>query len=202
MSRPITIPQPFQDPPRRGRRFRWLAVATVLMGLLGAGVAVAGSADAATEVFDSFEGNPYDNWSTVEVRGQSLVILSNQRRPRSGTNAAWLYGGQTAATAARMYRLISIERPPNPVSCYGLMWLRKHDESPQTTDPVVTVQLRSGVPSAPSFWTNVFTVSDKVNWQPFYFSGFPFSAFFYLDISATGEVMVDDITVGCTQAIR
>jgi hypothetical protein len=174
---------------------------TALVGLLGAAVAVTGSAHASTGIFDGFEGNPYDNWTPVEVRGQSLTLLENQYRPRSGTNAAWLYGGQTAAASAGMWRLISIERPASPVRCYGLVWLRKHDVSPQPTDPVVTVRLLDGVAGAPSFWTNIFTVSDKDNWQPFYFSGFPFRQFFSVDISATGEVMVDDLSVGCSQDV-
>ncbi len=198
------IPLPKQDPPRRRhRRFRWLAMATAMVGLVGAGVAVNGSADASTGIVDSFEGNPYDRWTAVEVRGQSLALLENRSNfPRTGSIAAWLYGGQTEAAAARMHRLISIEQPPNPISCYGMVWLRKHNVSPQPTDPVVTVRVLDGSAGAPVMWTKVFTVSDKDNWQPFHFSGFPFRKFYTVDISATGEVIVDDLSTGCVQDIR
>jgi hypothetical protein len=154
-------------------------------------------------VTDSFEGNPYVHWTTVEVPGQNLVLLENRSYfPRTGSVAPWLYGGQTAATAARMYRLISIEQPANPIRCYGMLWMRKHNVSPQPTDPVVTVRLIDGAgPPAPVFWTTVFTVSDRNNWQPFHFSGFPFRKFYTVDISVTGEVIVDDLSTGCVKDI-
>lgn len=129
---------PRRDPARH-RRWRWLAMAAALVGMVGAGVAVNGSADASTGIVDSFEGNPYDRWTTVEVRGQSVALLENRSNfPRTGSVAPWLYGGQTAAASARMHRLVSIEQPANPIRCYGVVWMRKHNESPQPTDPVVT----------------------------------------------------------------
>lgn len=198
------ILQPKQDPARRRhRRRRWLAMAAALVGVVGAGVAVTGSANASTGIVDSFEGNPYDRWTTVEVRGQSLALLENRSNfPRTGSIAVWLYGGQTAAASARMHRLISIEQPSSPIGCYGVVWLRKHDVSPQPRDPVVTVRLLDGAAGAPVMWTKVFTVSDKDNWQPFHFGGFPFRKFYTVDISATGEVIVDDLSTGCVQEIR
>jgi hypothetical protein len=198
------IPLPKPDPARRPyRRRRWLAMATALVGLVGAGMVVTRSADAANGIVDGFEGNAYDRWTTVEVRGQSLALLEHRSSfPRTGSIAAWLYGGQTAGASARIHRHVSIERPSTPIHCYGMLWMRKHDASPQPTNPVVTVRVLDGAAGAPAIWTKVFTVSDKNNWQSFQFSGFPFRMFYTVDISVTGEVLIDDLSTGCVKDIQ
>ena len=56
-----------------------------------------------------FEGNPHAQWTSVEVRGKSLVFLNNTVERRSGSNAAWLIAGPVA-TARNFYFGFLVER--------------------------------------------------------------------------------------------
>ena len=94
------------------RLLRRIVIAGAALATLGAALVVTLPAHAATTSFqDGFEGSPHFQWTSVEIRGKSLVFLNNIVERRSGGNAAWLIAGPTTAEAARIWRQVRLERP-------------------------------------------------------------------------------------------
>jgi hypothetical protein len=186
------------------RRLRRILTAAAALTLLGAGLAVTLPANAAiTSYQDGFEGNAHVQWSSVELRGSSLVFFNNTIMRRSGTNAAWLIAGPTASEAARIYRRIRLDQPTAPFDCFGSLYMRKaggqRNAQPSAT---VTVHLRPNSIVAPPSWTKVFTVSDGSSYQLFSLGVYPYMSQFYVDISSVNDVTIDDLSFECRTGIE
>jgi hypothetical protein len=184
------------------RRLRRIVTAAAALTLLGAGLAVTLPANAAiTSYQDGFEGNAHVQWTSVEIRGKSLVFLNNIIGRRSGDNAAWLIAGPTASDAARIYRRIRLDEPPAPFECFGSLYMKKAGGQ-RTAQPAatVTVHLRPNSIAAPPSWTKVFTVSAN-SYQLFSLGIYPFMSQFYVDISSVYDVMIDDLSFECRKKI-
>lgn len=184
------------------RHLRRILTAAAALTLLGVGVAVTLPANAATAMNDGFEGYPHVNWSMVEVRGSSMVYLNNTVERRSGTHAAWLIAGPTAAEAARIHRRVQLDKPSGQVECFGEMYMRKAGGQRTAQGPAtVTVLLRRTI-QEDSFWTNIFSVSDTSNYRLFSVGLFPYTPSFVLDISSVNDVLIDDVHFACRSIIR
>ena len=194
-------------PRRRTRRTRWVAAAATLT-LVGAGLAMAEPAHAATSVTDSFETNPYDRWIEAEVRGSSIVELGNHQRARTGANVAWLEAYPPSASSARIHRTVTLDRPSaGPAWCYAEAYLmRSSIELPRPENVRVTLQIRSGGPSGArvSGATYELTAAHQQSYGRAQFASFDYrSEPLTVDISAqSGTVLVDDVTVWCIPQIR
>lgn len=183
------------------RRLRRILMSAAALMLLGAGLAVTVPADAATSVTDGFEGNAHAQWTSVEVRGKSLVLLNNIVGRRSGDNAAWLIAGPTAGEAARIHRQIRLDKPGSPVECFGSLYMKKAGGQRTAQPPAtVTVHLRPTLAQAPVH-TKVFTVSDTSGYQLFSLSLFPYLSLYTIDISSINDVMIDDLNLQCRKPI-
>jgi hypothetical protein len=184
------------------RHLRPIVTAAAALALLGAGLAVALPAHADTTSFqDGFEGNPHAQWTSVEVRGKSLVFLNNTVERRSGSNAAWLIAGPVASEAARIWRQGRIDRPSGQIECAGGMYMRKAGGQRTPQEPgTVTVHLRDSIGQAP-IWTGVFP-ADNFNYRLYSFGFIPYRSVFVIDITAVNDVMIDDLSIQCHTVIR
>jgi hypothetical protein len=181
------------------RHLRRIITAAAALALLGAVLAVTLPAHAdITTLEDGFEGNAHKTWTSVEVRGKSLVFLHNTVERRSGINAAWLFGGPKASEAARIYRQVVLNAPVGSQLCSASLYMRATNTR---TPPTVTVLLRPKAVSEPSWWTNVFTVTNG-NYEYFSLGSIPYAKQFVMDISSVGEVMIDDIFFKCNEPPR
>ncbi len=181
------------------RHLRRIVTAAAALALLGAGLAVTLPAHAAvTTVDDGFEGNAYDQWSSVEVRGKSLVFLSNMVVARSGINAAWLLGGSNANEAARIHRVFRLDAPAGSRVCSGSLYMKDGSQTPGAAR--VTVSLYTAG-SRELMWGTTFTVTDASTYDYFGMGSIPWASQFIMEISAVGEVVIDDIHFQCNKPI-
>jgi hypothetical protein len=198
-------------------RTRWVAAAVAALALLAGGVFVALPAQASTTVTDGFEGNPYDRWTPVGVRGFSFVELQNHSRARTGSNIARLGAYPPSTSSARVYRSVTVDNPGGCCgsTCFGEAYLyrpRLALISPDGTiresrpeKPSVTLQLRSGGPAGPRISGATFELEPNMSdFERFSFANFAYQAGPYtVDISVlSGDVFVDDVTVWCIRNIR
>ena len=180
------------------RRLRRIVTAGAALAMLGVALVVTLPAHADTTSFqDGFEGSPHFQWTSVEVRGKSLVFLNNTVERRSGTNDAWLIAGPTAGEAARIWRQVTLARPGgHPFECFGSMYMKKAAGAKTPQQPgTVTVQLRPSLAQAP-FWTGVFPV-DTFSYQMFPLGIFPYTSPFVVDITSVNDVFIDDLSLKC-----
>lgn len=193
---------------QRTGRIRWAVAAAAALTSAAASVLVPSPAWAATAVTDGFEGNPYDRWTGEEVRGFSIVELTNHQRARTGANIAWLEAYPPSAYSARTYRSVNLDRPPGgPVWCYGEAYLMRSAYGiPRPENVRVTLQIRAGGPSGTriSGATYELTHEHETTYWHAAFASFAYQpGQLTIDISArSGTVLVDDVSVWCNPEIR
>jgi hypothetical protein len=177
------------------------------MSVVGS-VLSASPAQAATAVTDGFEGNPYDRWTEEEVSGFSIVELTNHQRARSGANIAWLEAYPPSGYSARVYRTVTVDRPPGgPVWCYGEAYLMRSSYGiPRPENVQVTLRIRAGGPSGPTVAGTSYTLTREHETHYWHAA---FASFAYrpdpltIDLSArSGTVLVDDVSVWCNPEIH
>jgi hypothetical protein len=189
------------------RRIRWAVATAAALTSVVASVLIAGPAQASSSVTDGFEGNPYERWTEEEVRGFSIVELSNHQRARNGANLAWLEAYPPSVYSARIYRSVTPDALVGPGWCYGDAYLMRSNIQPARPENVrVTLQIRAGGPSGArlSGATYELTPDHQTSYVWARFASFAYQPGpLTIDISArSGTVLVDDVSVWCIQEIR
>ncbi|GIE97723.1 hypothetical protein [Paractinoplanes rishiriensis] len=181
-------------------RLRKTAIVAAAALTLGVFFAVPARAD--TAVYEGFEGNPYEQWTTRDTPGDSLVWLGDHTQARTGTHAAQLWA--PFDVPARAYRTITVDRPiGGPVTCYGEAYLKRAPTlrgMPGTDkQPLVRIFIKDGG----AFGTVVLggNTYDLANFE---YGRAAFATFAYrnpvmtVEISVTGGLAyVDDLSVRC-----
>jgi hypothetical protein len=190
------------------KRIRWAIATAATLTSLVASVLIAGPAQASSSATDGFEGNPYDRWTEDEVRGFSIVELTNHRRARNGANIAWLEAYPPSVHSARIYRTVTVDPPlGGPAWCYGEAYvMRSNIQLARPENVRVTLQIRAGGPSGARLSGTAYELTPDhetsyawLNFASFAYQPGPLT----IDISArSGTVLVDDVSLWCNQEIR
>ncbi|HYN94955.1 MAG TPA: hypothetical protein VES42_13990 [Pilimelia sp.] len=199
---------------RTGRARSAVAAAAVL-ALVGGGLFAASPANAATSVTDNFEGNPYQRWTTEQVRGSSSVEFPDFGATQSGVYALLIDAYPPSVHSGRAYRSVTLDRPIGGASwCYAAAFVLRPavlivrngelDEL-RPEKPSVTLQIRSGGRTGPSLSGTTYELpARQTAWRAETFASFAYqSGPLTVDITArSGQVLVDDVKVWCALTPR
>jgi hypothetical protein len=192
----------FRRPRTTGRT--WVGLVAAVLTTVGGSLFLAVPAQAVTSVYENFEGNPYEQWSTRDTPGDSFVWLGDHTQARTGgTHAAQLWA--PFDVPARAWRTITIDRPVGgPVTCYGEAYLKRAPTLRAMPGTDKQPRVRIFIKDGGAFGTVVLggNTYDLANFEygRAAFAIFPYrNPVMTVEISVTGGLAyVDDVTVRCT----